>query len=552
MSWLTPSKSWSESRYLQSILCHILVLGILCGRMRCQFRCAIVEMRIGIDVGGTNTDGVLMQGREVLAWAKKATSADVTSGIKDVLQSLLGTDVQPADIGAVMIGTTHFTNAVIQRRDLVPTGVVRLSLPAGEAVPPLYNWPRDLQAVVGNHRYLAHGGHEFDGREISALDPDELAQIADELTAAGVNALAVVGVFAPVTPEHEQRTAEIFRARNSSLDIALSHEIGRLSLLERENATALNASLAPLARRTMRGFRNALAEMDIRAELYVTQNDGTLMSADFAEQYPVLTFSSGPTNSMRGAAFLTGLSDAMVIDIGGTTTDVGVLSGGFPREASFAVDIGGVRTNFRMPDLISIGLGGGSLVREDGRRIGPESVGYQIRERSLAFGGDELTATDIAVASGWVKLGDPGRVANLPEETRSQAQTSIHDLIAQAVDQLRTSSDPVPVIVVGGGSILVHDDLDGASEVHKPEHFLVANAIGAAIAQVSGEVDQIFSLETMSRQAAIGAAKDQARARAIQAGALEDTIEVVELEEIPLPYLPSSATRIRVKMVGQL
>ena len=87
------------------------------------------------------------------------------------------------------------------------------------------------------------------------------------------------------------------------------------------------------------------------------------MSADFAEQYPVLTFASGPTNSMRGAAFLSGLKDAMVVDIGGTTSDVGALTHGFPREASVAVDIGGVRTNFRMPDVYSFGLGGGSLVR---------------------------------------------------------------------------------------------------------------------------------------------------------------------------------------------
>jgi N-methylhydantoinase A/oxoprolinase/acetone carboxylase beta subunit len=242
----------------------------------------------------------------------------------------------------------------------------------------------------------------------------------------------------------------------------------------------------------------------------------------------------------------------MVIDIGGTTTDVGVLTAGFPREASFAVDIGGVRTNFRMPDLISIGLGGGSLVRDGGGSIGPDSVGYQVRERALAFGGNDLTATDIAVASGWASLGDRENVANINADTLARAQQTIHDLIAQAIDQLRTSAAPVPVIVVGGGSILVHGDLDGASEVRKPEHFLVANAIGAAIAQVSGEVDQIFSLEAQSRQAALSAARDQARERTIQAGAREETIDIVELEEVPLPYLPSNAVRIRVKMVGEL
>lgn len=493
-----------------------------------------------------------MQNRKVLAWAKKATTADVTSGIQNVLHSLLGETIRPDDIDAVMIGTTHFTNAVVQRRDFVPTGVIRLCLPAGEAVPPLYDWPSDLLEAVGDHRFLVHGGHEFDGREISALDVGKLSEVADQLRMRNVDALAIVGVFAPVSPEHEERAAAFFRENMSDADITVSHEIGRLSLLERENATALNASLAPLAKRTLQGFRKALEGLQIPAELYVTQNDGTLMSADFAERYPVLTFSSGPTNSMRGAAFLTGLSDAMVIDIGGTTTDVGVLTAGFPREASFAVDIGGVRTNFRMPDLISIGLGGGSLVRDGGRKIGPDSVGYQVRERALAFGGQDLTATDIAVASGWTPLGDRRNVENVDRDTLRRASQTINDLIAQAVDHLRTSADPVPVIVVGGGSILVHGDLEGASKVHKPEHFLVANAIGAAIAQVSGEVDRIYSLETQSRQAVLCAAQDQALERTLQAGAREDTIEVVELEEVPLPYLPSNAVRIRVKMVGQL
>lgn len=511
-----------------------------------------VGLRIGIDVGGTNTDGVLMQNRDVLAWAKKATTSDVTTGIQNVLLGLLGEHIRPKDIDAVMIGTTHFTNAVVQRRDLVPTGVVRLCLPAGEAVPPLYDWPPDLRGALGDHRFLVHGGHEFDGREIAAIDMDELSNVATQLQTRNVDALAVVGVFAPVSPAHEEQVAAFFRENMANVDITVSHEIGRLSLLERENATALNASLAPLARRTLQGFRKALEGLGIEAELYVTQNDGTLMSADFAERYPVLTFSSGPTNSMRGAAFLTGLSDAMVIDIGGTTTDVGVLTAGFPREASFAVDIGGVRTNFRMPDLISIGLGGGSLVRDGGASIGPDSVGYQVRERSLAFGGNDLTATDIAVASGWASLGDPAHVANIDLDTLARAQQTIHDLIAQAIDQLRTSTAPVPVIVVGGGSILVHGDLDGASDVHKPEHFLVANAIGAAIAQVSGEVDQIFSLESQSRQAALASARGQARERTIQAGAREETIDIVELEEVPLPYLPSNAVRIRVKMVGEL
>src|SRR5213080_5267624 len=102
------------------------------------------------------------------------------------------------------------------------------------------------------------------------------------------------------------------------------------------------------------------------------------MALDYAVRHPVLTIGSGPANSIRGAAFLTGSSDALVADVGGTSTDVGVLVNGFPRESSQGVEIGGIRTNFRMPDLVTIALGGGTVVTSgpEGARIGPRSVGY--------------------------------------------------------------------------------------------------------------------------------------------------------------------------------
>ncbi len=98
--------------------------------------------------------------------------------------------------------------------------------------------------------------------------------------------------------------------------------------------------------------------------MFFAQNDGTLMALDYAVRFPILTIGSGPSNSIRGAAFLTGLSDALVADVGGTSTDFGMLVGGFPRESAAAVDIGGVQTNFRMPDVLAIALGGGTVVRE--------------------------------------------------------------------------------------------------------------------------------------------------------------------------------------------
>ena len=512
-----------------------------------------MSLRIGIDVGGTNTDAVLMDGLTVVSKIKTPTTPDVTTGITTALRHILeSSGTATSDISGVMIGTTHFTNAVVERKRLEPTAAVRLGLPATLALPPMVDWPDDLAERLGRHTYLCHGGHEFDGREISPLDPDEVRGVAKEIAGKGITAIAVSSVFSPVNTSMEQAAAAILAEEVSDAQVTLSSDIGRVGLLERENAAILNACLRPLARETISAFRQAIADLGITAPLYITQNDGTLMSADYAEQYPVLTFASGPTNSMRGAAFLSGLKDAMVVDIGGTTSDVGALTHGFPREASVAVDIGGVRTNFRMPDVYSFGLGGGSLVREDPLRVGPQSVGYRITEEALVFGGETLTTTDIAVAAGAADIGDAERVQGIDEDLVTGAMARIQEMADSAVDRMKTSAEPIPVIIVGGGSILIASPIAGASEMVKPEHFEAANAVGAAIAQISGEVDRVYALASMSRDDAVADAKAEATTKAIAAGAAPDTIQIVDVEDVPLAYLPGNATRIRVKAVGDL
>jgi N-methylhydantoinase A/oxoprolinase/acetone carboxylase beta subunit len=242
----------------------------------------------------------------------------------------------------------------------------------------------------------------------------------------------------------------------------------------------------------------------------------------------------------------------MVVDVGGTTADIGALTNGFPREASVAVDIGGVRTNFRMPDVYSFGLGGGSLVREDPLRVGPQSVGYRLTKEALVFGGDTLTTSDIAVAAGIADFGDKEKVADLDKSLVSDTIDLIQSMTEAAVDRMKTSAADVPVIVVGGGSVLISRPVAGASEMVKPPHFEAANAVGAAIAQISGEIDRVYSLEGLTREQALDDAKSEAGAKAIEAGADPKTVTIVDVEDVPLAYLPGNATRIRVKAVGDL
>lgn len=511
-------------------------------------------IRIGIDVGGTNTDAVVMDGTTVIAGVKAATTADVMTGVVNALKAVL--EASKMDAGAVdvvMIGTTHFTNAVVQRRDLAKTAAVRLGLPATASLPPMVDWPEDLKQTIGNHGYLAHGGNEFDGRVISPLDEQELLGIAADIKAKGINTIAITSVFSPVSGDFEKQAGEIFAKALPGVHITLSSDIGRIGLLERENAAIMNACLRDLSAHVIQAFRKAIVETGIKGRFFLTQNDGTLMDAAFAEKFPVLTFASGPTNSMRGAAFLSGVADAIVVDIGGTTSDVGSLHKGFPRQATVAVEVGGVRTNFRMPDVFSIGLGGGSHVVETdtGIKVGPTSVGYRIITEALIFGGNTLTTSDVIVASGRESLGDPSKVTHLTPDFIARTQAKIMAMLEDCVERSRLSPEPLPVIVVGGGSILVDGPIGGL-EVIKPNHFAVANAVGAAIAQVSGEVDRVYALADIGREEALNDAKHRATEAAVAAGALRSSIEIVDVEDVPLAYLPGNATRVRIKAVGEL
>ncbi|UYO07372.1 hydantoinase/oxoprolinase family protein [Paenibacillus sp. PSB04] len=512
--------------------------------------------RIGIDVGGTNTDAALLDSSlRPVHTVKVHTTRDVNEGIVESIRRLLAeSGVNPARIRYAMLGTTHCTNAIVERKHLGKVGLIRIGAPATTSVPPLADWDDALKAAVGPHAYVVSGGYEYDGRAIVGLDEAQIAEVAGRMRGE-VDAVAVCGVFSPVNGEQEKRAMQIVKAvLGENTPVTLSHEIGSIGLLERENASLLNAALLNVIAGVVRGFEQALESFGIQAGVYICQNDGTLMRSDYALRYPILTIACGPTNSIRGAAHLSGLSDALVVDIGGTTTDIGVLAHGFPRQSSAAVEIGGVRTNFRMPDILSIGIGGGTIVRQDaagGVTVGPDSVGYELLQRGRIFGGDTLTATDVAVKLGrhaW----NGADTAGLNETVCRQADGIITRDIEDAIDRMKTSSDPVDVVLVGGGSILVADRLEGVARIVRPDHYDAANAIGAALGEVSGETERIYALDEMTYDEAMLDAKNHAIQQAVLAGAERDTVQVVFSEDIPLAYLPGNALLVKVKAAGRL
>ena len=520
---------------------------------------SLKNWRLGIDVGGTNTDAVIVDEKlNLVASMKSPTTEDVMTGIKNAMHAVLKQiGSQKAKIGYAMLGTTHCTNAIVERKRLNKVVAIRIGAPATTAVKPMADWPDDLKTAMHVQSFIIKGGNEYDGREIAALDCEKIRDIAGVIKNSEIEPVAVTSVFSPVSDKHEKIAAAILKEElGENFPVTISSEIGNIGLLERENASILNAALVGVANTMVKSFIGALdAENIENAAVYLCQNDGTLMSVGYAKKYPILTIACGPTNSIRGAAFLTGKRNAFVVDVGGTTTDVGVLSKGFPRQSMVAVEIGEVRTNFRMPDLVSIGLGGGTIIKvgENGEiSIGPESVGFHVTEKAICFGGDTLTATDVVVGLGMVHgIGDQTKTEQLDKDILEKAYIKMQAMVEKCIDTMKTVPGNVDVILVGGGNILISGNLTGVEKIYRPQNLAVANAIGSAIAQVSGQVEKVFSLKNITKENALQTAKDLAVQEAKKAGANGSTIEITDVEYVPLAYL-SDAVKIRVKAVGNL
>ncbi|WP_417766687.1 hydantoinase/oxoprolinase N-terminal domain-containing protein [Stappia sp.] len=513
-------------------------------------------IRIGIDVGGTNTDGVVLSSaNQVLATAKTATTEDVTEGISSTLDALRQETISNGitkneSVSTVIVGTTHFINAIVQRRDLAPVGILRIGHPASRSIAPFSGWPADLVEKVRGRIWNIEGGHEFDGSIFAKLDERAIQSAAEEIADLGLGTIVVSSVFSPVNPEHEMIARDILANTVPHADITLSSDLGRIGLLQRENVALLNATLIPLARRVCQAVVLATRANGIETPVYFSQNDGTIASLESVVRQPIYCFASGATNSIRGAALLADVKDAIVADVGGTTTDVGLVQNGLPNETNTVFRIGGVPTMFRVPDVLSVGLGGGTIIHENDRRYGPESAGYSLTTRARVFGGDVLTATDLAALQGLTSLGNRELVSNVSRQLVADFTEHCRSLIADTIDKVKIRAGALPLVAVGGGAFLVPDDIEGASHVMRPKHGECANAIGAAMSQVSGEVDQIF--HNVPRAQAIGTAKEIARERAAAAGAKASSVSIAEIDEVPLAYLPGNALRVRVKAIGEM
>lgn len=509
--------------------------------------------RIGIDIGGTHTDAVLIDDQsKIICDVKTLTTENIEEGFQTVLQQLLQqTSLNMHQIKGIYLGTTHATNALLQQKDLYRVGVIRLaghhpiSLPAG------YSWPEELRKTLGLWQVNVGGGYECDGTLLSPMNPNEIRNAIDQLQALGVESLAVVGVFSPLNAEQELQVKAI--AENytgKEMPISLSHEIGGIGFIERENSTLLNAALKKVMAHGFKQLEAVKQKVGLSCPLWITQNNGSLIDLRQAIAYPVLTISAGPTNSFIGGTKLAGFADALVVDIGGTSTDIGIVKMNYPRRRLNHSQIGGVTLNFSMPDVLSVAMGGGSHVNRSENKwsIGPLSCGRKILQESQAFGGSQLTLTDVALALGHLNIPKAQvEYVALSHEDALAIMKEMMQRLEQFIEKMKGVDEAhVPVIVIGGGAYLLPDL---RNQFTRPNYAHVANAYGAALAEVSATIDTVVTL--VNRENTLSHLKEQAVLMAIQKGADPHEIQIIDQQIIPYHYVPNQMARVILTVSGR-
>ncbi len=321
---------------------------------------------IGIDTGGTYTDAVIIDlaGRRVLARTKALTTrGDLAVGIAEALGAVLAEVGRAADIAYVALSTTLATNAIVEGHGEA-IGVILLGFDARMA-----DRTGIARAMPDARLLSAAGGHEYGGDAVAPLDEAAVADFLRE-TAPGVAAYAVAGQYSVRNPTHEQRVREMAAALTGH-PVTLSSELSHgLDAPRRALTAALNARIIGRITGLIAAVQHGMARHGVAAPLLIVKGDGTLATAEQIAARPIETILSGPAASTIGAKFLSGLSDLVVADIGGTTTDIAVLEGGWPRLDRNGALVGGHRTMVQAIDMHTFGLGGDSeVVMEDGGRL---------------------------------------------------------------------------------------------------------------------------------------------------------------------------------------
>ena len=462
-------------------------------------------MILGIDIGGTHTDAVCINKKNIVATAKAVTGDDLVHSILDVV-GRLGIDY--AEIDRVVLSTTLSTNAIIERK-YAPTGMI---VSAGPGIDPrLYFLTDDF--------YLVEGAIDHRGREYIPMNPDQVMGIAQELKEKGIAGVGIVSKFSVRNSAHETMIHALID--KDFKNISMGHTMsGTLNFHRRLNTTYFNTAVMPVQMHFVESVRQALRELGIHCSMLFLKADGGTYSSSAADRLPVETILSGPAASMMGAVVLcrNPKTTTLVLDVGGTTTDIGVLINGIPVLEPKGVSIHGLRTLVRGLKVVSVGAGGDSFVHIDGDAL---CVGPQRQGPPAAMGGNSPTPTDAFAVLGEFENGDKSRaheaISSIAEKlgrevedvAREIISVMVHNIKAKAtefIDEVNSNPvytiqemlhpelvEPKQIMIIGGpaGQLKPYiEDVFGL-ECIVPDHAMVANALGAALARTTAQITML-------------------------------------------------------------
>ncbi|MEL6996836.1 MAG: hydantoinase/oxoprolinase family protein [Pseudomonadota bacterium] len=372
---------------------------------------------IALDVGGTFTDVILADRSGGALWVTKSPSvpsAPAEGFFGGVDKMLVEAEVPVSDIATVLHGSTVATNAILEgkgaKTGLVTTAGFRHVLEIGRAEIPraanLFNWVKPKRPVQARHIFAVPGRVRLDGSEVRPLDEGAVADVAEAIRSAELDAVAVVLLHSYANPAHEHRVGEILRAALPGVEIALSVDVLPVFReYERAIATTLNASVQPVVGRYIGQLAEGLDRRGIGAPLFIMKSNGGTCPPDEAARGAVHLALSGPAAGARGAAYLTaeaGIADVLTVDMGGTSADVALIRGGEPARTTQG-RIGDHPLALPIIDIHTIGAGGGSVatVTEQGAiRVGPESAGADPGPACYGRGGTQPTVSDANLVLG--------------------------------------------------------------------------------------------------------------------------------------------------------
>ncbi|MGD9686811.1 MAG: hydantoinase/oxoprolinase family protein [Desulfobacter sp.] len=462
-------------------------------------------MILGLDVGGTNTDVVFLSPKGVQKYVKVPTQSDnlfksVLSGFTLILE-----DVDPGLVERVVISTTLTTNAIVQQT-VTPVGII---VSAGPGIDP-------ENFRTGDQYYAVGGSINHRGREIEPINEAEIQIVGEKLKKAGIEYVGVVGKFCVRNPSHEILIKRILDKQFKQ--IFLGHHVsGNLNFPRRIATTYMNAAVYPLHKDFFQAVEQSLEEMGLTVPIQILKADGGTMTLAASMDFPAQTVLSGPAASIMGAIpYAPEGQDAVVLDIGGTTTDIAFLVDKTPLLEPVGIQRGGYRSLIRSLRTVSEGIGGDSALRINDKNkltVGPDRMGP-----AMAFGGSVPTPTDALVVLGLMDSGDQDRArqgiksiaGQLGMEEKEAAEhifkiccNIILKKTFEMIDTLNSKPvytvhdflegykfSPDTILLMGGPASFFAEKIQDMYQLETiaVPYAPVANAIGAALARTTCEV----------------------------------------------------------------